>query len=320
MDPHCCESWGGILEFHQARAVAGTSEPASRPARFEIPFRADIEALRGIAVLAVVLYHAFPDVVRGGFLGVDVFFVLSGFLITQLLLRELEATGRIDLLAFWGRRFRRIAPAAIFVVLAVAALSFAFFALDGKRLGRHMIAAALSYYNWRQVSLSVDYLAKDDASNPLMHYWSLSVEEQFYVIWPLFLLCIVMLGARRPTLTICAALLAALSFALAMYFAATEPSRAFFGTDARAWQLLAGALVAMVPLRPVFAGKDIAAGAAIAVLALCCATMTGQPAAFALVPTIATAMVLWIGADWLAAPPLRYLGRVSFSWYLWHWR
>lgn len=187
-------------------------------------------------------------------MGVDVFFVISGFLITQLLLREAQATGRIDLVAFWGRRIRRILPAAIFVLCAVALIALATSAVDGRLLGRHMIAAALSYYNWRQAAQGVDYLAQDDRDNPLLHYWSLAIEEQFYLVWPALLLALVVWGRygtnQYRVMFAATALLAVVSFAWSLSLTATMPSYAFFGTPARAWQLLTGALVALLPMGP----------------------------------------------------------------------
>jgi peptidoglycan/LPS O-acetylase OafA/YrhL len=282
-------------------------------------FRADIEGLRGIAVGAVVFYHALPGALPGGFLGVDVFFVISGYLITQLLVREVEQTGRIDLTAFWARRFRRIAPAAMFVLVAVALMSFVFPAIDGRRLGQHMTAAALSYYNWRQIAQGVDYLAASDATNPLLHYWSLSVEEQFYLAWPLALISLAGLRVSRRQLLAATALMATVSFAAALVLSDSYPPRAFFGTDARAWQLLGGALVAMAPARssprPAVLLPLVSAG-----IIGTCFLLPGHSGPISLLlPTAAAAAMIWAGAQWLGFAPLRYVGRVSFSWYLWHW-
>ena len=295
-------------------------------------FRPDIEGLRGVSVIAVVLYHAFPTAVPGGFVGVDVFFVISGFLITQLLLRELEATGGIDLVEFWARRIRRILPAATFVLCAVALIALCTPSIDGRLLGRHIIAAALFYYNWRQPAEGVDYLALDDRDNPLLHYWSLAVEEQFYLVWPVLLLALASFAAakrdsRRVVFAI-TALLAMMSFGIALHLTWSAPSFAFFGTTSRAWQLLAGALVAMAATRLPRAPASMlvaASGAALLASFYCISDATPYPGLAALVPTAAAATLLYCGAHvtnataWLAWPSLRLVGRVSFSWYLWHW-
>lgn len=294
-------------------------------------FRPDIEGLRGVAVLAVVLYHAFPQTLPGGFLGVDVFFVISGFLITQLLWREVEATGGINLVEFWARRIRRILPAAIFVLCAVAVLALVVPSVDGRDLGRHIIAATFSYYNWRQVTRQVDYLAQDDRDNPLLHYWSLGVEEQFYLVWPVLLLALFAWARGKPdrryAVLSATALLAAASFMWALSLTASAPSFAFFGTPARAWQLLTGALVAMLSLAP---SRHLGAVAVASGLALLVSFFSLSDAALysgvsALAPTLAAAGLLACGAHstfastGLSWSGLRYVGRVSFSWYLWHW-
>ncbi len=295
-------------------------------------FRPDIEGLRGVSVVAVVLYHAFPTAVPGGFVGVDVFFVISGFLITQLLLRELEATGGIDLVEFWARRIRRILPAATFVLCAVALIALGTLSVDGRLLGRHIIAAALFYYNWRQAAQGVDYLALDDRDNPLLHYWSLAVEEQFYLMWPVLLLAFASFAAakrdsRRVVLAF-TALLAMMSFGIALHLTWSAPSFAFFGTTSRAWQLLAGALVAMAAMRLSRTPASmlvVVSGAALLASFYCISDATPYPGLAALVPTAAAATLLYCGAHvtnataWLTWPSLRLAGRVSFSWYLWHW-
>lgn len=287
-------------------------------------FRPDIEALRGVAVLAVVFYHAAPTIVPGGFLGVDVFFVISGYLITQLLLRELDSRGSIDLAEFWARRIRRIAPAAICVLLAIAAALFIVPDFNGRLIGRHIVAAALSYYNWRQISQGVDYLAHDDSDNPVLHYWSLSVEEQFYFVWPLMLLALA-LSVRRELVVLAVTSLAIVSLALAIRLAPTDPSLAFFGTGTRAWQLLIGALAAMAP--PLTDARTRSGLQALGLVGTAIGIgLAGgalyRPAA-AIAPTLGAAALLYAGltplSAALAVPPLAIAGRISFSLYLWHW-
>lgn len=304
-------------------------------------FRPDIEGLRAICVGAVVAFHAFPSALSGGFIGVDVFFVISGFLITQLLLREIEATGRVDLLDFWARRIRRILPAATLVLCATACLALFVAAVDTRLLGRHVIAAALFYYNWRQAGQAVDYLAQDDRDNPLLHYWSLAVEEQFYLVWPVVLSGLAVwlgghVGAKRPghltTIGAAIGVLGLSSFGLCIYLTEASAAEAFFNTFVRAWQLLAGAAVAVLVMLGSRPGKVFAGGLGIAALGTLFASCVlisekvAYPGFASLAPTLSAAAVIYAGttsgtltANFLSLAPLRYIGRISFSWYLWHW-
>jgi peptidoglycan/LPS O-acetylase OafA/YrhL len=159
-------------------------------------FRADIEGLRGVAVLAVVVYHAGLGVVGGGFVGVDVFYVLSGFLITGLLWDELQRTGRLRFGAFYARRARRLLPAAVVVlVVTVAAASVWLSPLQARVVAQDAVAAAFYMANYRFAALRTDYLA-DVSPSPLQHYWSLGVEEQFYLLWPVLVLVVFVVGRR----------------------------------------------------------------------------------------------------------------------------
>jgi len=305
-------------------------------------FRPDIEGMRAISVIAVVIFHAFPKHLPGGFIGVDVFFVISGFLITQLLLREIETTGSFSLAEFWARRIRRILPAATLVLCAVAALALVVPGIDPRIVGRQITAAALFYFNWRQAAQGVDYLAADERDNPVLHYWSLSVEEQFYLVWPLILAAGVWLMARRAQwrittwLPLIALPILALSFVLCLETMSASRSLAFFSTFTRGWQLLAGALVTVALMR-LPAPKPIVANilglGAIGLLAAGFVGITESvpyPGYAALVPTVAAALLIYSGAYWsatrpapvrsaLSVAPLKYIGRISFSWYLWHW-
>lgn len=297
-------------------------------------FRTDIEGLRAVCVLAVVFYHAFPTWLPGGFVGVDLFFVISGFLITGLLASEIERSGSIDLLGFWERRVRRILPAATFVLCSVALLISLFPALDARMLGRHVAAAALFYHNIRQAWASVDYLGGAHDENPLLHYWSLSVEEQFYAVWPLLLVAILYLVRRswRFGFFALAGSLGVVSFAWSVYLTETSPTWAFFGTPSRAWQLMSGAALALSaqyihPRTSVIDGG--LAALALLTLAASFLTISGElpyPGLTAALPTLAAVLLIHanrgqgtIVAAGLSVPALRYVGRVSFSWYLWHW-
>jgi peptidoglycan/LPS O-acetylase OafA/YrhL len=299
-------------------------------------FRADIEGLRAVCVIAVVLYHAFPAWLRGGFIGVDIFFVISGYLITGLLLNEAQQTGSIDVLRFWGRRIRRILPAATFVLCCIALLALLFPALDTRMLSRHILAAAFFFHNIRQGWEAVDYLGAAHDHNPLLHYWSLSVEEQFYAVWPLVLVGACFLfrgGTRQRTLIVLIAALWVASFAYSIYLTRTSPVWAFFDPLSRSWQLLSGAFLAGAEpsaRRPGGHRLNAVLGY------LCLGVLVGSfaaisnhqpyPGLIAAIPTLAATLLIYANAGRqtgaaaiLGHPALRYIGRISFSWYLWHW-
>ncbi len=299
-------------------------------------FRDDIEGLRGVAVGSVVLFHAFPALLPGGFIGVDVFFVISGYLITTLLLREGERSGRIDLPGFWARRVRRILPAATLVLVSVAVIILALPWLDARLFGKHVIAAALFYYNWRQANEAVNYFASDDRDNFLLHYWSLAVEEQFYLFWPLLLAAFVYWSRKRQPmprglLSVLIAILCLASLAACIIVTRASESLGFFATYSRAWQLLTGALVAIAILDgPVLRRRSAGIAGGLALVALLASfwlisRSLAYPGYVAVVPTIAAAVLIASGASGsptataLANAPLRYVGRISYSWYLWHW-
>ncbi len=206
--------------------------------------RPEIQALRGVAVLLVVVFHLWPGAAPGGFVGVDVFFVISGFLITGQLLRDVERTGRVSLTRFWARRVRRILPAALVVLAACALLTKAY--VPQTRWGEsfaEIAASALYVENWHLAEAAVDYQAAGDAPSPVRHFWSLSVEEQFYLVWPVLIVLALVAGRRwiGPAL----GAVTVISFAWSLHATATDPSAAYFVTPARAWEFGAGALLAV---------------------------------------------------------------------------
>lgn len=303
-------------------------------------FRPDIQGLRAFAVVAVVLDHliGWP---KGGFVGVDAFFVLSGFLITGLLLREFEANGTISFRGFYRRRVKRILPAATLVLLASLTASYLVF-----NQGRFTttlwdsVWAMFFASNWRSAIAGTDYFQAHGPVSPLQHYWSLAVEEQFYFVWPLLMLAAIMGAIRatgqqaRPRVAagVAISVLSALSFCWAMWETQNNTGVAYFSTFSRAWELGLGAILAVVSpvlskipaiLRPALAWAGL-----VAMLAAVFLTEESKnfPAPAALLPVLGTCLVVAAGTgalDHRLLAPLtnratRYLGDISYSLYLWH--
>lgn len=301
-------------------------------------FRADIQGLRAVAVLLVLTYHLWPDTVTGGFVGVDVFFVISGFLITAHLLQHPPRRGR-DLLEFWGRRIRRLLPAA-FVVLAVTAVASRLIAPDTQwsSIATQTIASAFYVQNWVLAVNSVDYLAAAEAPTPVQHYWSLSVEEQFYVVWPILILVLFWIAGRAriwPLLVTRIAMVAVILGSLYVSITATaaDPANAYFITPTRVWELAAGGLIATLPSLGAWRlpGRiaDAAAWIGLAMLLAAGALITADtpfPGSAAILPVAGTALVIFAAANGTWSPtrflrprPIQHLGDTSYSIYLWHW-
>ena len=318
-----------------------TAQPSGKPSWAVLPHNGPLAGLRAVAVVLVVLFHAGLPWLPAGFVGVDVFFVLSGFLITSLIVREVWSTRRLDLVGFWARRARRLLPVAL-VVLTVTAIAYAFAApaIDVATNRNSFPAASLYVSNWLFAQEAVDYFADNSAKSPVLHFWSLSIEEQFYLVWPLVALVILLLAFRRVVAAITAvSALAAASFAYAYFLASSSPEAAYFSTFARAWQLLAGALVALIVLVPVMRNRPlpewvrplatVSAPVALAAIVLAASPIVGgrPPLVASTVATLATVVVVasvWLlpnltGTRWLAAPFAQLIGRLSYGIYLWHW-
>jgi peptidoglycan/LPS O-acetylase OafA/YrhL len=302
-------------------------------------FRTDIQGLRAVAVVLVVLGHAGVPGLAGGFIGVDVFFVISGFLITGHLISALERHGRIDLGRFYARRARRILPAALTVlVLTVVAAVAVVPPLRLPEILKDAAAAALWVPNLRFAIDKTDYLS-GSAPSPFQHYWSLGVEEQFYLLWPLLLLLLFLLARRsRRMLAVAIGVVAVSSFAACLALAAVAQPVAFFSLPTRAWELALGGLVAvLVPLTARLAPGFMVVGGWLGLttilasaLALAVRPETAYPGVATLAPVLGTAVVILGGSAGgvdrgrsvdrvLGIRPLQFLGRVSYSLYLVHW-
>jgi peptidoglycan/LPS O-acetylase OafA/YrhL len=335
-----------LVTLRQTRGVSPVEGVRGRRSA-QTEFRPDIEGLRAVAVLAVVLFHADVPGVGGGYVGVDVFFVISGFLITGLLWREVSTAGTVRLRCFYGARARRLLPASATVGVVTAIGSAVLLPpLQARSVLGDGITSALYVGNYRFALQGVDYLAPYMPPSPFQHYWSLGVEEQFYLIWPALIIGTAWLirRARRRTrgratssegpYLVVLALVGAVSFAISLvvtYF--LVPSVAFFSLPTRAWQLAIGGLVALtarhwrrLPATP----AAIAGWAGLALILLACTllgTTTPYPGTAALLPVLGTALVIGAGCATasqgcgrvLAVSPMRAVGRVSYSWYLWHW-
>ncbi len=294
-------------------------------------FRPDLEGLRGIAVLLVVAYHAGLPV-GGGFVGVDVFFVLSGFLITGLLVRERERAGRIGLVAFYGRRVRRILPAAAIVVAATICVApLVVSPLDMTRVAADGASSILSFANIRFAATDLDYFAPSLTPSPFRQFWSLAVEEQFYLLWPALLIIATRFWTPRIGAGVFVVAVLVASLLGCVIVSGIAVPWAFYSLPTRAWQLAAGGLLAIaLPLLPRVPGAlAIGLGWLGAALLIFCAFSFGElrdyPNWYAIVPTLATVAIIASGelarspGRAMQVPPLRFAGRISFSLYLWHW-
>jgi peptidoglycan/LPS O-acetylase OafA/YrhL len=307
-------------------------------------FRPDVEGLRAVAVGVVLLYHAGVPFASGGYVGVDVFFVISGFLITGLLVRELESTGTVSLARFYSRRAKRLLPLTVVVLGAVVLLSWLLFdpvRMDEVSLG--VVASGLYVMNWLLAARATDYFAAGLQASPVQHFWTLAVEEQFYLLWPTVLLIVAWWSRRtgrglRPVIAVAFAAIMVSSLAYSVYSTESQAGAAYFSTFTRGWELALGGMLALVPvsrlgnLSRALAGPMAWAGlGAIAFSTVRFNDDTLFPGYAALLPTLGTAAVIAAGfattsgktpseaARLLTLGPVRHVGRLSYSWYLWHW-
>lgn len=323
------------VESPTRRSLRTASPGSSDPTRW------DIQGLRAFAVLSVVVYHLWPNRLPGGFVGVDVFFVISGFLITGHLLREVVATGRIGLAGFWSRRAKRLLPGAFLTILATgtAVLLWVPSALWGQ-YGRELIASTVYVQNWQLAADAVDYLSQGNQASPFQHFWSLSVEEQFYIALPLVLLGALWVARRARArgvspVTVAQVVLGAvvvLSFAWSIVQTTTSPGVAYFSTATRAWEFALGGLAATIPLtapRTAPARTVRVVGAWLGVVGLLASLVvitagTPYPGAAAALPVVSAGLVVLFGGHSGLQrigriAPIGFLGRISYAVYLWHW-
>jgi len=295
-------------------------------------FRSDVQGLRAVAVLLVLVYHAGISAVGGGYVGVDVFFVISGYLITSHIVREVGKHGRLDLVAFYSRRVRRILPAALVVLAASTAIAYLVVPpVDRDRLLQDATATALYVPNMLFGAQDTDYLASDEPSI-FQHYWSLGVEEQFYLFWPILLATVLIaLGRRRWAVVGVVGALAAASFVTCLVVMSYSESWAFFLLPTRAWEFAVGGLVAILLARGVRLPDRLAAPLAwfglvgVVAAGFVLSDSTTFPGVATLLPVLGTAAVIAGGeaphspAWLLKRAPMQFIGAISYSLYLVHW-
>ncbi|PRZ18875.1 peptidoglycan/LPS O-acetylase OafA/YrhL [Nesterenkonia sandarakina] len=336
-----------VTSTSSAEATAsGRPYPAAggAPTRFQ----PEIQGLRALAVLVVLLYHFWPDRLTGGYVGVDVFFVISGYLITAHLFKEAVKTGGVRLGQFWARRIRRLLPLSLLVLLLTAISAVLILPSTAWQATlRQIIASTLYVQNWILAADAVEYSKADERATAVQHFWTLSVEEQFYILWPVLLALTLMVLAFRqrrsgaPALErrqIRAAflwvvgLLGASSLAFSIYYTAAAPAQAYFVTPTRIWEFTLGAIAALVLGSRQFSGRwgnllGWTGFLMIAAAAVFYTDATPFPGWTALVPTLGTVLVLACGGRepgtgvhwWLSLRPATAIGDWSYAIYLWHW-
>jgi peptidoglycan/LPS O-acetylase OafA/YrhL len=325
----------GVATSELLRAPAA-GEARGRPAdpapAIEHTYRANLDGLRSIAVYLVLLFHTGLPWAEGGFIGVDLFFVLSGFLVSTVLLDEIEQTGRLRVGRFYARRVRRLLPAAVVVVVATAATFTVLWSVVRRLDVVGDAQSALLYYaNWHFLAASGDYFAADTDKSPYLHFWSLAIEEQYYVVFPVVLLLLSRFG-HRVLLRVLLGLMG-LSLAAQLVWAHADGTHAYYGTDARLYQLLAGAALAVAMRRGFGRGLTLRASTLLGSAGLACllvlgSGLLGMAASWRGIGATLVATMLIGGlvlapgqpvSRALSRPVPVFLGRISYGTYLWHW-
>lgn len=308
-------------------------------------YRPELDGLRCVAVYLVLLFHTQMSWMSGGFIGVDVFFVLSGFLVTSVIGAEVDRTGTFRLGAFYARRVRRLLPAAVLVVVATSLFWLLVASLPQRiQLVRDAQAALVYLSNWHFIVEASDYFATETSQSPFLHFWSLSIEEQFYVFYPLMILGLVRISTRVDRVALAAVGgLALLSLGLQVLWAQVDATHAYYGTEARLYQLLAGAALAfgaralaardVTQQRPGTAGSVARPAALLGVLGLVAIGVLGSgmleisASTRGILATAASVVLIWalcvaptsVAGRLLASRTPVYLGTISYGTYLWHW-
>src|SRR6202171_3078579 len=288
-------------------------------------YRPDIDGLRAIAVTLVANFHAFPEAMPGGFIGVDIFFVISGFLITGIIARELEQK-RFSLLAFYQRRIRRIFPALIVVLCTTLVLGWLWMLPAGyAQVGGDVFSSAAFFANIALL-LQSGYFDIESAKKPLLHLWSLGIEEQFYLFWPLILMLVARL---RLSMLAAVSVVGVASFVLNVALIGSNPVATFYLPFTRAWELLAGAALACGwnQLSQASTASNLRASIGVVLIVAAAGvldTKSAFPGWWAILPVAGAAPLLSAPAPWfcrslLASPPLVWIGLISYPLYLWHW-
>jgi peptidoglycan/LPS O-acetylase OafA/YrhL len=296
--------------------------------------------MRAVAIIAVLVCHAGIPFLAGGYVGVDVFFVISGFLITGLLLGEVEKTRAISLVRFYARRAKRLLPLSAILLATVGILSVILLSpVRAVEVSGDIISSALYVANWHFAAQSIDYFAQEAEPSPVLHLWSLAIEEQFYVVWPTLILAVTWFQRRRgasvrPALWITLVVILVGSFLIGIKLTNDTPASAYFSTFGRAWELALGGALALLGTVRIHRAAAAAIGwlglAAIVYGVFAFDANTPFPGIAALDPTIGAAALILAGssiysqskgapAGLLSLGPVRYIGQISYSWYLWHW-
>jgi len=335
--------------FHISKKIELTKQADSNPNTHK-PFRRDIQALRAFAVIAVVLYHLWPNHMIGGFAGVDIFFVISGYLMTTSIMRRLgpladkhniNVKSVANLLTeFYARRIKRLVPAALTALLGILALS----QLTGNlnviiTNAKNAISAATFWQNWFLANDSLNYLQQDNLIVATQHFWSLSLEEQFYLMWPLLLVIgtLVTVGVtvlykknKIRGLILPITLVTIGSLAYGVWLTKTNPTLAYYSTPARVWELMIGGIIAFLPAIRSYDLKLLVpyVGLMLNIFSIFYIGAEGFPGWWALIPTVGTAMIIWGGVDryesrlsfdnMFSWRPIQWTGDISYSIYLWH--
>lgn len=323
-------------------SAATAQDRSSRAATFQ----PEIQGLRALAVILVVIYHFWPERLSGGYVGVDVFFVISGYLITAHLFKEASTRGAVRLGRFWARRIRRLLPLSLLVLLLTAILTVLIMpSTEWSAARRQIIASTLYVQNWILAEDSVDYSKLDQGATAVQHFWSLSVEEQFYVLWPLLLALVLAVAALvlkgRQELTEprvrrlflwTLGLLAAASLVFSVWFTAQDQAQAYFVTPTRIWEFAAGGLLALIMGSRQFTGAwgNLLGWLGLAMVlasAVFYDDQTPFPGWTALLPVLGTVLMILCGGKqqvtgmhwWMSLKPATKLGDWSYAIYLWHW-